>query len=472
MKLLIVEDDESFLGELLQNLAEVPNLTFTVARSRDSAMQAIREQLFDAVALDLALPTADRAMDLAVAHGEAVFGAVRAAFPGTPILFLTGSSADPIYETILDSKEKLDLWGDGTPVDTVQLYRKARVLEFVEQVRGYAERIGATDSIEIVRQGLDLGLSTEDQRVLRVMGRRFEGAAVRVAPADGGLSASRVLRMNVVGNQGHERLRGITKLGTATAVRDETARIDNLHMLKQGDFSPFILAVDQGTGSSAGTLYRLAEGYDGNLFDALTQSDARAAAIVPSIKAAIQPWFGAARVVQTTVGAIRSRYISDVQAADLGTTYGLKDLAGLEQRGLSARRSCTHGDLHGANVLIGPADRPSLIDFGDVGDAWSAIDPITLELCLFSHPSGVKACGGWKPDFSVPWERTAEYAAASPLPQFIQAVRTWAHEAAFGDQDVFANAYGYCLRQLKYPETDKDFFVAAIAQIRASLEAT
>jgi CheY-like chemotaxis protein len=471
MNLLIVEDEESFLGELLETLATIPNLHCTVAKSRDSALQVLEGQLFDAVALDLNLPTVDHAMDLAVAHGEAVFGAFRIAFPGTPILFLTASSADPIYETILTSKEKLDLWGDNTPVDTVELYRKARVLDFVAQIRSYADRIGNTDGIELIRQGVDLGLSAEDQRVLRVMGRRFEGAAVRIAPADGGLSASRVLRLNVVDGQGHERLRGIAKLGSIRAVRDETARFAHLHMLKQGDFSPFILAVDQGAGSAAGALYRLAEGYDANLFDVLAGSDARAAALVPVIQAAIQPWFGAAHVVQTTVGAIRSRYVADEQAAELATAFGLGDLANLESRPLSAQRSCTHGDLHGGNVLIGPADRPSLIDFGDVGETWSAIDPITLELCLFSHPSGVKACNGWKPDFSIPWERTSDYAAASPAPEFIQAVRRWSHEAAFGDLDVLANAYSYCLRQLKYPDTDKGFFAAAVSQMQSSIEA-
>lgn len=470
MNLLIVEDEESFLGELLETLATIPHLTCTVAKSRDSALGALGASFFDAVALDLNLPTVDHAMDLAIAHGEAVFGASRQTLPGTPILFLTASSADPIYEAILASKDRVDIWGDNTPVDTVQLFRKSRVLDFVAQVGAYAERIEITNRIELIRQGLELGLSAEDQRVLRVMGRRFEGAAVRIAPADGGLSASRVLRVNIVNAQGHERLRAIAKLGSIKAVQEEAARIGNLHMLKQGDFSPHILTVDQGARGAGGTLYRLAEGYDASLFDILAESDERAAAIVPLVQAAIEPWFGAAQVVKTTVGEIRRRYVADDLAAQLAGAFGLGSLAELERRELSARRSCAHGDLHGANILIGANDRPTLIDFGDVGEAWSAIDPITLELCLFSHPSGIKACGGWKPDFSTPWERTAHYADASPMPHFIRAVRRWSHEATFGDQDVFANAYGYCIRQLKYPETDKGFFAGVVAQMRGYLE--
>ena len=131
------------------------------------------------------------------------------------------------------------------------------MLDFITAITSLAERLGATDRIELIRQGVDLGLSPEDGRVLRVMGRKFNGSGVRLAPADGGLSASRVLRMTVVDNQGHERLRGIAKLSVAPTVEDEVHRSDNLHPLKQGDFAPLIMAVKDGARGTAATLYRL-----------------------------------------------------------------------------------------------------------------------------------------------------------------------------------------------------------------------
>ncbi len=470
MRILIVEDDESFLGQLEPSLQLIAGLTWTIVRSRDAALDALEAGFFDAIVLDLNLPTVDRAMDIAIAHGEAVFGAAQAFSPGTPVLFLTGSSAEPIYETILASKEKIDLFGDGATVDTIQLFRKAKVLEFIAAITSLAERLDATDRVELIRQGVDLGLSPEDGRVLRVMGRAFSGSGVRLAPADGGLSASRVLRMTVVDGQGHEKLRGIAKLSTAPMVEDERRRSNNLHPLKQGDFAPLIMAVKDGARGTAATLYRLAEGFDRNVFQLMGEAPARAAAVVPRVPAALAPWFEAAQVQQTTVGQVRARYLSDETAAELASTYGLGDLEALERRTLSVRVSCAHGDLHGANVLVGAGDRPSLIDYGDVGEACSVVDPLTLELCLFSHPLGGACRGGWLPDFSVPWENTAAYAASSPIGDFIVAARTWTHAAAFGDQDVFANAYSYCLKQLKYPDTDKDFFVKAVGEMRSYLE--
>lgn len=470
MRILVVEDDESFLQELEPSLQRIPGLTCRIVLSRDAALDALKSEFFDAIVLDLNLPTHDRAMDLAIAHGEAVFGAVQDYSPGTPVLFLTGSSAEPIYEKISASKEKIDLYGDGVQTDTIQLFRKAKVLDFMAVLSRLVAKLDATDRIELIRHGIDLALSPEDCRVLRVMGRKFGGAGIRLAPADGGLSASRVLRMTVVNAQGQERLRAIAKLGTIPTVEDEVRRYDNLHPLRQGEFAPFITAVTHGARGTAATLYRLADGFDRNVFQLISESPARAAAVVPRVQAALAPWFGAAQVQQTTVGQVRAKYLSDEKAAELAYAYGLGDLEPLERRQLSVRVSCTHGDLHGANVLVGSDDAPSLIDYGDVGDACSVVDPLTLELCLFSHPLGEAARRGWLPDFSVPWDHLAAYAAPSPIGEFIIAARTWTHAAAFGDNDVLANAYGYCFRQLKYPDTNKEFFIRAVCEMRRCLE--
>lgn len=470
MKILIVEDDESFLQQLEPSLQLIAGLTWKIALSRDAALDALKSEFFDAIVLDLNLPTVNRAMDLAIAHGEAVFGAVQSHSPGTPVLFLTGSSAEPIYERILASKDKIDLYGDGERTDTIQLFRKAKALDFIAELTRLAARLDATDGIELIRQGVDLGLSPEDCRVLRVMGRKFGGAGVRLAPADGGLSASRVLRVTVVNAQGQERLRAIAKLGTISTVEDEVRRYVNLHPLRQGDYAPYITDVTHGARGTAATLYRLADGFDRNVFQVISESSARAAAVVPRVHAVFAPWFGAAQVQQATVGQVRARYLSDERAIELAHTYGLGDLEAFERRQLSVRVSCTHGDLHGANVLVGSEDVPSLIDFGDVGEACSVVDPLTLELCLFSHPLGQASLKGWLPDFSVPWDHLAAYAASSPIGEFIVAARTWTHAAAFGDNDVYANAYGYCFRQLKYPDTNKEFFIRAIGEMRRCLE--
>lgn len=470
MKLLIVEDDENWLAELCPSLDGIQGVEYLLARSRDSALQALGEGFFDAIVLDLKLPTTDYAGDEAVPHGEAVFAAARSGCPGTPILFLTGSSAETLYTDLLATKENVDLWGDREPVATVYLWPKSKVLDFLEQVRGFAARVQTTDQIELITEGADFGLTPEDKRVLKVIGRRFNGMGVRLASATGGLSGARVFRMSVVDGQGHERLRAIGKLSNSEAVRDEIRRCQELHRLQQGDFAPFIGSVEGGAKDVAATFYRLADGYDRNLFDVMAQSADEGARMAPRIRATMAPWLAAPEVKRLTVREVRQRYLADEQAQAFWAEFGWGDMESLERRTLSVRWTCTHGDLHGANVLIGGEGRPALIDFGDVGDACSAIDPLTLEWCLFSHPAASACLGGWKPDFSTPWEQAATYAQSGPVAGFITATRQWAHEVAFGDHDVNANAYGYCLRQLKYNDVDRTFFARAAQEMIGYLQ--
>ncbi len=55
-----------------------------------------------------------------------------------------------------------------------------------------------------------------------------------------------------------------------------------------------------------------------------------------------------------------------------------------EDRNIQVRWCCAHGDLHGHNVLVATDGSACLIDYGDVMDAPASLDPVTLELSLFS----------------------------------------------------------------------------------------
>jgi CheY-like chemotaxis protein len=469
MRLLIVEDDEDFLSGLKPQLSSIAGLSFDIALSRDSAVGRVRADFYDAIVLDLNLPASDRAGHESVEHGRAVFGEIKEHAPGTPIIMLTGSASEAIHEESLAAKQEIDLWGDGKKVPTCSLVRKSQVLAFLKLLEDYARRVAETDKIELIQGGVDLNLGAEDRRLLQSLGRRYSARGIRLAPADGGLSASRVLRMEVRTKQGGTGLRAIVKLGNDASVEDELGRGRHLHLLKQGVYAPFLDSLQGGARGHAATLYRLADGFDQTFFQVLQNSDAQAAAIVPRIHEAVGPWVDAAHVGTWTVADVRRQYLDDDAAKSLANHYDLGDLEALERRQLSVSLACTHGDLHGGNVLIGAGGQPSLIDFGDVGEACACKDPVTLELCVFAHPMAAPIRERWAPDFSAPWENLAQYVAASPLSGFVQATRGWARKVAFGDHDVNANAYGYCLRQLKYPGTDKAFFLRAIAEMRRYL---
>ena len=116
----------------------------------------------------------------------------------------------------------------------------------------------------------------------------------------------------------------------------------------------------------------------------------------------------------------------------------------------------SHADLHGGNVLVKPTGQPLLIDYGDVGPGPSPMDPVTLELSLVFHPDSSAASSGWPTtDQCRAWANLDQFVAGCPFESFVRACRDWAFESAnVGERVVYAVAYAYALRQLKYPGTD------------------
>ncbi len=108
-----------------------------------------------------------------------------------------------------------------------------------------------------------------------------------------------------------------------------------------------------------------------------------------------------------------------------------------------------------------------LIDFGDAGPSFAAIDPVTLELCTVFHSQRATLPPGWPTEQGMrQWmvaDRFVENCAFAP---FIIECRQWAMAVSGSPEEVAAVAYAYAVRQLKYGDTDK---VLARELIRACI---
>jgi hypothetical protein len=58
------------------------------------------------------------------------------------------------------------------------------------------------------------------------------------------------------------------------------------------------------------------------------------------------------------------------------------------------------------------------------------------------------------------WTTIGDYTLGCPFGPFIAACRDWANGEAASPEEVFAVAYGYAMRQLKYARTDPDMHCA------------
>jgi CheY-like chemotaxis protein len=474
MRILLVEDDENFLKDFLPHLkiAAGGSSTIVVAKSRKSAIDRIAGEVFDLFLLDLKIPTNDGGLDPSVSHGRSVFHEARRYAPRTPILFLTGSSADEMVDDVLRHAEQEDVWGDRKPISTIQIYRKSNLDEALRALADLSQRIALTDQIEI-RPKVD-SYSREQRRVLRTFARRRNGASCVVAPLSGGLSASRVVRVTVLDGSGVEQIQAVGKLGTLTAVEDEVERFNrDVPRLSPGAFPQLVEVVRGGAGLSAGAFYRLAETFDDTLFSSLKKSGADIPTLVGHVSNLTIAWRVSLPEVQKSIGDVRRRLLGDDKTREIAATYAIDWIADLEERPIQVRWGCVHGDLHGGNVLVGQRMQPILIDFGDIGHGPACLDAITLELSAIFHPSHAAECGEWPtPEQAAGWCSVERYTAGSPISAFVLACRSWATQVAAGDREMLAAAYAYVLRQLKYEGTRKDVALALLDAIRAELVAT
>jgi aminoglycoside phosphotransferase (APT) family kinase protein len=175
------------------------------------------------------------------------------------------------------------------------------------------------------------------------------------------------------------------------------------------------------------------------------------------------PWYQAKRIETVQVGQIRRKLTSDTVFWETRQQLDGIDTTTIENRTISAASCCQHGDLHCANVVFDARGQAMLIDFGDTGPSFAAVDAVTLELSTVFHAQHVMLPSEWPSvDDMQAWVTVGRFAANCQFSPFIIACREWAQAEAASLEEVVASAYAYAARQLKYTDTDKQLARALI----------
>jgi hypothetical protein len=111
-----------------------------------------------------------------------------------------------------------------------------------------------------------------------------------------------------------------------------------------------------------------------------------------------------------------------------------------------------------------------LIDYGDVAEGPASLDPVTLELSVLFCPQTIPLMGWPAHEQAQRWGNTDVFLDGCPAAEFIRACRAWAFEVSAGQREVAAVAYSYLMRQLKYPDTDKELVLALLDGVRRYYE--
>jgi DNA-binding NarL/FixJ family response regulator len=466
MRVLLIEDDQAFASAFADALAELePSIDCLHAWSREGAVAALASSEYDIILCDLSIPSADGALDEDVVHGIYVYEQARKVHPGTQILILTGHSEEQIdfVATAIQEAPREDLFGMRKPMALTRLIRKVNlddcILALVEFARAQQQM---DDTIEI--QQRDVSLSSAERRLLRIFARRHNGAIIDVLPLSGGLSKSKTLRVQVQDSGLVTRAVAVAKLGTLDAVTDEETRYRKhiAPLLGVGAFTPFSDEIRAGAGSVAGLFYTLAEEYQTSFFELLARSESDALLVLDRLVELERPWTSSWASRQIRVEDLRRSMISDEQFIPRADSIrALIPLDQVERSRVTVRQCSQHGDLHGLNILVSSDNRPVLIDYGDVGIWCACYDMIVLELSLLFHPKAVAVRRDWPSvEQAAQWPDLDVYAAGCPFPEFVRRCRANAIRLAAARRDVLANAYSFAVRQLKFPNTDKDLALA------------
>lgn len=456
MKVLLIEDEQSMVKKLFQQLSGLdPKIDTVIAKSKSSGISAIQSDEFDFIICDLRIPPYDGDVDEDEEHGLAVHSMARDLCPGTPCLFFTGYATNRNVSEQLSSGGTHDILGTGKPYAMTQLLTKDELLPCIELLAEFNSELTTLGTISIDCLGDTRNLDKMEKRALRLLARPLGGTSVE-AEALIGLSGARTLRARVRNHKGHVVAYQFVKIDKRARLKEEQEKYKR-HvepLLGVGRFPALGRHIIAGIGKREALFYQLADDYTDTLFDVLRESDCDATAIVEVLRDILNRWMASSEERLLSLNELREGRIDKEELSPFLDALG--PIEALEEAEKKVRTSCQHGDLHGFNVLCDASGRAVVIDFGNVGPAPACLDPVVLELSVLFHRESPFRNGSWPTiEQTEAWFDIDEYVRDCPFPMFIKKCREWASETGEASSLPWV-VYTEAVRQLKYPDTNRD----------------
>lgn len=449
LNILIIEDEPDFVEEIKRRVSSLcREPVFTVAAHAEAAIEFLENGFFDFVFLDLKLPTANESLDSDPQHGKDLLDLARKVAPGTPVFMLTGSSAEQFLPEMMALNHQVDIWGQGKTLSLIGFQPKHRVNNLDALITPYITACDAVCDVEI-NSSSDLDLRAA--RLVRIFTASVGGVFCDVRNLNGGLSGALVLKLLVRDGSGVKIHDSIAKIGSIDHIQDEVERHDKyISRLEPGATPRKVSVLKHGAKDTSGVFYSLASASELNGFSIIERG---AKEIIKAIIGCLHRWVDAATQKRVSIQSIRRSFISDEHYAEVRHLITHDWVEKFEQNAVLVKWGCVHGDLHGMNILLSDNDIPVLIDYGDIEEGPLCRDPVTFELSTFFHPTGPFKNSVWpNEEESLLWGQPEFSGNNCPAEEFFAACREWSESVAAGKRERAAVAYGYLVRQLKYPD--------------------
>ncbi|WP_324280091.1 response regulator [Enterobacter ludwigii] len=467
INVLIVEDEREY-ARILDSLIGGNSHRY-YAENCESACEIINATFLDLIILDLNIPLNSNPNSTeSPNHGHTVFAHARAKSPGTPIIVLTGSSAEDFISSLIEGNTRINLWGNGREMSMVAFHTKHNLDKFPILLENYLSALSNLSNIELNKNNLTL--TNEQDRLIRIFSLKYNGARAEVNKISGGLSSAKVFRIKLTNGSGDTILDSICKIGSSDIIKCEHVNYESFISRLNQDATPRKLAViEHGAKDHAAVFYSLADGFTHSIFDKIMDSQ-NISAILGKVETHLIRW-NATSEVRISIREIRRLLLEDDDFNDISIKPAWVEV--LENNSIQVKMGCAHCDLHGFNILVSEQNIPVLIDYGDISSAPSCLDPITLELCIHYHPES--------PFINSDWPSLEQaknlfnldiYLDECPFPEYIISCRNWSEKIVAGKRELAAGFYSYLLRQLKYPNSNKPLTLAFLEAVKKLYDET
>ena len=459
MNILHVEDEIDWFERIVRPaLNGIGAKSVSHAISYSKAIEIINSKNIDYIILDLAIPLDDENPTSDISNGLKLASYIRVNYPGTPLLILTGQQTEEAVEQFVEDEEVTIFW-NGKARSLVKVRPKRSLDKVIDLLKEAVEELAAIDSIEI--DAIDCELDELEQRVIRLFCKHNEAIAARIYTLDG-LSDAKVLRVNLINGLDKEFHWALAKIDTKVNIDIEDSNF-NLYVnkLPVGSFPNLLNQYSAGCANKKGIFYQFAAKYNSDYFEILFNNEDIALQVLERIRAILDTWCNNKQVKQIQISDIRRKLCSDFKFNSLGDTLNDFNLDVFERK-ISNTNSCIqHGDLHGKNILVSEEYSPIIIDYGDIKEASSVLDIVTLELSPYFHPA---TSGKVSPPIELfeNWFDEDIHLSLSPFPKVSEFLREWKNNNSFMAREYIVTVYAYAVRQLTYEGTNKSFALALI----------
>lgn len=416
------------------------------------------DYFFDYAILDLSVPKSSNEPSPSEDNGIEAFRLFRKSFPGTPILILTGSSSTDHFREMIGQSFSTRVWGK-TEIKTVDYFRKNKLDELYGVIDMIVSEINRVNDIELYTNHPSYSIGTENKknkRVFSIIANKMNGFKVNVNPIGPGYSGAKIHLLDIQNENNKTLSKIIVKTGDLDKIEEESHNYEN-HVVGRLDHSKYPPRIDVssfGAKNLNSIYYKFLESEKNmSLFDYVA-SDSFESEKLRLCFDLTSEWRDLSKNELKQISDIRSIFLSDNTLLSLVNSFNLSWVTQFERRRVNFNMCISHCDFHGGNVFINPTDNTRhIIDYGDIKISPIAFDAICLELGFFFNKDS-KVSGWFMNDSIYSWANDEIFFSNEKLSK-LKVIRDWAREN-INEKEFLATAYCYVIRQLKFPDVQKN----------------